>query len=571
MNLSRIKLFSVGTLVVIILTIVNQGIIQYSLLEQKDDATAINLAGRQRMLSQKLINQAYQARYGEGSLSSLKETTQKWTQVHKALQNGDPKMGILPLKNKEIQYLFDRIEPYHQAMAEAVMALENVDQLETVLPLLQAQGEMFLPLMDTIVQAFELQSIDDLQTLTYLELFLDLISLGILIGLLHFFFRPKFTELNNERNQLTKKIDELKETQKELLSSTERFDLAVEATNSGVWDWIVTDGTEWWSKRFYEMLGYESFQIEATYDTFLNKLVHPEDRDRVKKAVTDHLQHHVPYKLNIRMQTKSGEYRWFESVGQARWDEKGNPLRMVGSIIDIDERIRLTETTQKVYAIIAHDLRGAFGGITSVLELLQLEIEAAQDPEEVQSIVDLAQMSTKNASELLENLLQWIRMKDAQAGKDFEPLDLNEELKRTLDLLHPAIHHKKINISLNVTEGITYPIGRNAIGIIFRNLLNNAIKFSHQGGDISISLLEKDDMLHFKVRDNGMGMRKELAEKLFQVGHVQESLKNMYDKGNGLGLILCNEMVQKANGQISVSSEENVGTEFSVTFPLLEK
>ena len=122
-----------------------------------------------------------------------------------------------------------------------------------------------------------------------------------------------------------------------LHASEERFDLAVRGLGAGLWDWNVLTGRVDFSPRFKEMLGYEVPEMEDTFASFETRL-HPEDHDRVLAAVADHLERRVPYAVDYRLRTKSGEYRWFHAHGQAIWREDGNATRMLGSITDITDR-----------------------------------------------------------------------------------------------------------------------------------------------------------------------------------------------------------------------------------------
>ena len=96
---------------------------------------------------------------------------------------------------------------------------------------------------------------------------------------------------------------------------------------------------EWWSPRIYEMLGYEEQALEPTLSNF-RALVHPDDRERVDEAGRAHLEARDPYDVEFRLRTRSGTHRWFRGRGQAQWDAEGRPVRMAGSLQDIDEQKR---------------------------------------------------------------------------------------------------------------------------------------------------------------------------------------------------------------------------------------
>jgi PAS domain S-box-containing protein len=145
-----------------------------------------------------------------------------------------------------------------------------------------------------------------------------------------------------------RELTERKQTEEALRAAQERFDLAVKGSSDGLWDRDVITDQEWWSPRYYELLGYEDGEFEATFEKF-KELVHPEDADQAVEAERAHLEKRAPFDAQYRLLTKSGQYRWFRGRGQALWDENGNPIRIAGSIQDITERKQAEEALQKAY------------------------------------------------------------------------------------------------------------------------------------------------------------------------------------------------------------------------------
>jgi len=132
-------------------------------------------------------------------------------------------------------------------------------------------------------------------------------------------------------------VTERRAAQQALWKSEQRFDLAIRATNEGIWDWDIAQDRKYWSPRFYELLGYEPDEFKASGEAF-RSLLHPEDWGATFRAVREHLEDQVPYEVEYRLRTKSGQYLWVLARGRAVWDSKGQPLRMVGSIQDITRR-----------------------------------------------------------------------------------------------------------------------------------------------------------------------------------------------------------------------------------------
>ncbi len=144
-------------------------------------------------------------------------------------------------------------------------------------------------------------------------------------------------ELRETNKELKQEIEERKNAEKAVRKNKERYMLAVSGSTDGIWDWDILSNTVFYSDRFKEILGYASEEFPGTLDAFRSCL-HPEDAEAVWAAVERHFQEHVPYNIEYRLKTKSGKYRWFHARGQAKWDDKGNAIRMSGALQDITER-----------------------------------------------------------------------------------------------------------------------------------------------------------------------------------------------------------------------------------------
>ena len=161
--------------------------------------------------------------------------------------------------------------------------------------------------------------------------------------------KARTAELTETNEKLKKEIEERKLAVKAARKSQERYALAVAGSTDGIWDWDIQSNTVFYSDRFKEIIGYPSEEFPETIDAFRSRL-HPEDADAVWAAVQRHLQERVPYNIEYRLKTKSGEYRWFLARGQAIWDEKGNATRMAGSIKDITERMEAVQNLRDALA-----------------------------------------------------------------------------------------------------------------------------------------------------------------------------------------------------------------------------
>lgn len=144
--------------------------------------------------------------------------------------------------------------------------------------------------------------------------------------------------LNRRLTKSNRELDEIVALRtRELKINEERYELAVKGSTDGLWDWDVTTDVVFFSPRFKELMGFEDHEIRNEFHEFETRL-HPDDHDQTMAAVNDHLHRQAPYDVEYRLQTKSGEYRWFRARGQAIWNADRVPVRMAGSITDIHER-----------------------------------------------------------------------------------------------------------------------------------------------------------------------------------------------------------------------------------------
>jgi PAS domain S-box-containing protein len=190
-------------------------------------------------------------------------------------------------------------------------------------------------------------------------------------------------ELAKANKELQAEITERKEAEEALRVSEERFALAVQGANDGIWDWDIQNNSLYWSPRLKELLGYADDELDVDFETFELHL-HPDDSEHTGAAIEAHLKDQVTYDVEERLRTKSGQYRWFRARGQALWDEAGNPIRMTGSITDITERKRAEAERELLLATLeyrsaqlqtAAEVSRAAGSILDPDELIQQVVD----------------------------------------------------------------------------------------------------------------------------------------------------------------------------------------------------
>jgi len=223
-------------------------------------------------------------------------------------------------------------------------------------------------------------------------------------------------------------------------------------------------------------------------------------------------------------------------------------------------------TKDKFFTIIAHDLKNPLSGIKIITQSLSENFENITG-EELQYYLNELNSSSSNLFDLLGNLLQWAR---SQTGKlQFKPGEINlfETFNNNLKLLIPLAQKKKISIINEIPKSTSVYADFNMLNTVIRNLVSNALKITGTDGTISIKAVRKNENIQIIVKDTGIGIEKDDISKLFRIDVDISSIGMSEEKGTGLGLILCKELLEKNKGTIWAESEPGKGSEFCFTLP----
>jgi signal transduction histidine kinase len=223
-------------------------------------------------------------------------------------------------------------------------------------------------------------------------------------------------------------------------------------------------------------------------------------------------------------------------------------------------------TRDRLYSILAHDLKGPVGNIKVMLDFLTNEPELL-DQDSSKDLLYRVRESANSVHELLEDFLFWSRMIKQDVYFNPSKVDLDLVIRENILLLKSVAAAKDIALSYEIAEEAFTYADEYMLHTIIRNLLYNAIKFTECGGTIDISTEEFEHFHEVVVRDNGVGITSEGLEKIFRSDVVYSTNGTAMEGGTGLGLILCRDFVEKNGGEIWVESEENKGSIFRFTLP----
>jgi len=375
-------------------------------------------------------------------------------------------------------------------------------------------------------------------------------------------------------NTLIDRQKALNEITVELQKSQHRYELAISGSNAGLWDWDIVNNKIYHGLKWKEMLGYDQDEIiDISIDQFY-MLVHPSDLPRVKKAVENHLTNGDPFHIEYRIKRKDGSHHWFLDSGKAVFDENQQPVRMVGSIINISERILAEEKIKKqkdllekanaeldrfVY-ITSHDLKAPLLSIQGLINLAEI----SDNKEEVEHCLSMMKERVKGLENFISDIINYSR--NVRSGIIKEEINLRSFVKNIVDELMYMKNVNKLKFIIDIDADLQIISDEKRLNVILKNLIFNSIKYHNYDQnhpEIIINAQKNKHHIHINVKDNGEGIREDVLNKIFDMFYRASEKSS----GSGLGLYIVKEMINKLNGSIKVNSTYGIGSEFSISLP----
>jgi PAS domain S-box-containing protein len=389
-------------------------------------------------------------------------------------------------------------------------------------------------------------------------------------------------------------VTDRKEMERELRRSEARFRMLADELDEVVW-MATADGEEfvYVNPAFEEIWG---MAVETLYDepmAFVDA-VHPEDRERVREAFRSLPEE--PYDEEFRIVRPDGEVRWIHArgtlatageVAEERWlaashreaEEDGEMERIIGIGEDVTEHKhreeRLEELVDELEAsnerleqfayAASHDLQEPLRMVSSYLQLIEDRYGDELD-EEGEEFIDYAVDGADRMREMIRGLLEYSRVETR--GDPFEPVDLNEVVDDVRQDLEVRIEESDAEIDVDDLPRVVGDAGQ--LGQVFQNLLDNAIEYSGDTSPaIEITAERADEMWAITVSDEGVGIDPDDAERVFEVFERLHGLEK--HSGTGIGLALCDRIVERHGGDIWVDSEPGEGASFTFTLPAADR
>jgi PAS domain S-box-containing protein len=348
--------------------------------------------------------------------------------------------------------------------------------------------------------------------------------------------------------------------ERELQRLKERFELAVESANLGVWDWDMTTDEVEFGERWIRMLGHSPDEIESSFEEW-ERRVHPDDIGRVTDALDDHTAGETGlYDTEHRMRTAEGDWKWIRTTGRVvERDADGEPVRAVGIHLDIDERKTYEQTLEDqrdnlelLNQAVRHDVRNSLQRVLAYGDLLK-DYVGDDGEEHLKRVLKAGREAvdiTRTAGDVTKVLLR--------SEADRTPVNARPVVEEQIEDVRAS--HERAVVSIEGGIPDVEVLADDMLESVFRNLLNNAVVHNdNELPEVTVSATPDDDVVRVRVADNGPGIPDDEKEQIFEEGE-----KSLDSEGTGLGLYLVRTLVDRYGGDVWVEDNEPEGSVFVV-------
>ena len=370
-------------------------------------------------------------------------------------------------------------------------------------------------------------------------------------------------------------VSELKAQELKLKVLEERFQFALEASNTGVWDWNIKTNTVFYSSQSFKILEINSADIFDNPERW-DEIVHPDDIEEYYAAINEHFENRTPFYENFhRVLTSSGKYKWILDRGEViERDANGEPLRVIGTHTDItaqkEKELELVKT-MKLYSeknsqllnfshIVAHNLNSHAGNLKLLLDMIDAENKNTVNSEAFSYLRTVSDDLNKTITDLSQivNIQNNINIV-------VKPLNLNNYLKKVLNVVSAYNYRNLGTIINNIPKDAIINFNPAYLESVLLNFCTNAIKYAHPDRDLIIefNFFIENGKKVFTITDNGLGI------DLKKHGHLLFGMYKTFHKhedSHGIGLYITKNQIESMNGAVSVESAVGVGSTFTVTF-----
>lgn len=375
--------------------------------------------------------------------------------------------------------------------------------------------------------------------------------------------------------------DLLAHQQEQLVESEERYNLALQGISAGVWDMFdVENDLVYLSPVFLALLGRPHEDRPYTNQE-RNSWIAPHHLSNVLNAFQAHIEKDVIFNCEAQFTMPDGTLRWFLLNGKSKRNAEGRVVRMVGSLVDIEDRkvaeeevLKAKEMAEEVsklksnfLANMSHEIRTPLNGIIGLGNLIAKE----KDVYKIRELVELQKQSSKRLLYTLTSILSFAKLETELEYNKLKKVNIAHTVKKAYDSLLELGQSKTLDMKLvSNLDALTSLGNENQYYQVFHNLIHNAIKFTNQGSvtvEIGKTGVHGNYRIFVKVTDTGIGITDDFMDKLFEP-FAQESMgESRSFEGSGISLAFSKRYIELLGGAIHVQSRKDRGSTFEILIP----
>jgi PAS domain S-box-containing protein len=379
--------------------------------------------------------------------------------------------------------------------------------------------------------------------------------------------------------------------EQQLRTSEERLRLATHSAGIGTWDYNVQTDTLVWDERCRKAFGLPA-NSPANDETF-HRVIHPADRARVDSAIAAAMKPSGSggYDIEYRTVGDDGILRWVHATGRVIFDSVDGhpqPVRFIGTVADVSDRVSLLQAERLArsaaedarqraeeanraksdfLAKMSHELRTPLNAIGGHAELIELGVHGSVTPEQV-SALERIRRNERHLLALINDILDFSKLEAGAVRLEIRNVKVADVAASLEPLIGPLFTSKGVRYEMTVCDGNLTVLGdQERIVQICLNLLSNALKATASGGSVTVSCEDHGEMVALRVKDTGIGIPPERLDAVFSPFTQLGRALNSPETGVGLGLAISRELARGMGGEVTVESEVNVGSTFTLTLP----
>jgi PAS domain S-box-containing protein len=377
-------------------------------------------------------------------------------------------------------------------------------------------------------------------------------------------------------------ITDLKIAEEALVQSSKKWEAIIEASPDGIGMISLNGKIQLISEKLVNMHGYSTDQMNIILGKSIFDYIDPADHQLLIENTRKLLEGENGKRITeYRALKMDGSKFYIDINASVLHNSNGSPSSILYVERDITERkiadeeikisnqelSKLNSEKDKLFSIIAHDLRSPFYGLLGLTEALDADNQT-MSPTEIQKYSSLMHESVVTIYTLLENLLEWAQFQKGTIGFIPDDIFLVQLFAQSINSVSQRARHKGIEIINEISGSLQIFADDIMVNSVLRNLLSNAVKFTNRGGKITCkSRVTDDGLVEISVSDTGVGIPPTIKDRLFRLGEKVSTPGTENEPSTGLGLLLCKEFIEKHGGKIWVVSEKGTGSTFYFTLP----